>query len=229
MRRGASLHSLHMKRLLATFVLLPLLAGCSTASILYDIQLNTEDEERGSMLLTASLRVIERRMASIGEEVLDLDIKKEGEGHRVYLKVKEQAALDALTEDLTSPFSLKVMKEAPPEEADAVVEGHGGFSETGITEKHLKWLQASEEPGGKGRVTITFSEEGRTLMGEVFRQNKGKSIGLFVRGNLVSKLFVDTDELKDEIIITDIPSVQLANVFADDVNVGMHVTFTPVP
>jgi preprotein translocase subunit SecD len=219
-----------MKRSLLVLALLPLLAGCSsTSSVLYDVELNTTDEERGSMLLFASLRVIERRMAGIGEEIVDLDLKRNEGETQIYVETKNQTPLDILTDELTTPFDLQVMKESSIEEADAVVEGHGGFAKTGISHKQLKWLQASEEPGGKGRVSILFTQEGRDLMGEVFAENQDKFIGIFVRGNLISKLFVDTDELKDEIIITDIPTVQLANVFADDVNVGMHVTFTLAP
>ena len=66
-------------------------------------------------------------------------------------------------------------------------------------------------------------------MKDLFAESEGKNIGIFIRNQLVSKLLVDTDELIDDIIITDIPTVQLANVFADDVNVGLHVTFTPIP
>lgn len=216
-----------MKRSLLLLALLPLLTGCSTASVLYDITVHTDDEERGSMLLLASLRVIERRMASIGEELLDLDMKRTSGENQIYVEAKEKAALDILTDELTSPFELLIMKESSVEEADMVVEGHGGFVKTGISHEQLKWLQASEEPGGKGRVSILFTDEGRELMGSLFEENQNKYIGIFVRGSLVSKLLVDTNELKDEIIITDIPTVQLANVFADDVNVGMHVQFTP--
>lgn len=218
-----------MQCLFLSLALLPLLTACGNASIKYDVQLDTEDKEQSSALLSASLRVIERRMADLGEEVIDLDIQPSGEGNRIYVEAAEKPALDVLTDLITVPFDLQIMKEAPVEEADQVVEGHGGFKKTGISHTHIQWLKASEEPGGKGRVTITFSEEGREKMAQLFKENKGKSIGIFVRNQLVSKLLVDTNELKDDIVITDIPSIQLANVFADDVNVGIHVTFTPVP
>ncbi|PIQ75812.1 hypothetical protein COU78_00380 [Candidatus Peregrinibacteria bacterium CG10_big_fil_rev_8_21_14_0_10_49_24] len=218
-----------MKRPLLLLALLPLLTGCSTASVLYNVTLNTDDEERGSMLLLASLRVIERRMANIGEELVDLDMQRKNGKNQMYVEAKEQAALDILTDELTTPFELYIMLESSTEDADVVVEGHGGFKKTGISHEQLKWLQSSEEPGGKGRVSILFTQEGRDLMGSLFEENQNKYIGIFVRGSLVSKLLVDTNELKDEIIITDIPTVQLANVFADDVNVGMHVTFTLAP
>lgn len=218
-----------MKRLFLCLALLPLLTACGNTSVRYDVQLDTEDEERSGALLFASLRVIERRMANLGEEILDLDIKPVGEGNHIYVEANEKAALDVLTELITASFDLHIMKESSEEEADQVVEGHGGFQKTGINHDHILWLKATEELGGKGRVTISFSEEGRDSMAKLFEENEGKSIGIFVRNQLVSKLLVDTNELKDDIVITDIPTVQLANVFADDVNVGLHVTFTPVP
>jgi len=225
----ASLHSDQMKRFMLSLALLPLLAACGNSSISYNVHLNTDDEERGSMLLFASLRVIERRMVSLGEEVIDLDIKKKGEENQIYVEAKEEAALGILTDLLTTPFEIQVMKETPVEEADQVVEGHGGFKKIGISNEDILWLQAAEEPGGKGRVTISFSEKGREKIKDLFAESEGKNIGIFIRNQLVSKLLVDTDELIDDIIITDIPTVQLANVFADDVNVGLHVTFTPIP
>ena len=50
-----------------------------------------------------------------------------------------------------------------------------------------------------------------------------------MRDQLVSTLLVDTDEVKDKIVIQSIPNPELAEIFSDDVNVGIHVTFTPVP
>ncbi|PIR52562.1 hypothetical protein COU76_05920 [Candidatus Peregrinibacteria bacterium CG10_big_fil_rev_8_21_14_0_10_49_10] len=218
-----------MKRLLSSFALLLLLTACGSSSVSYDVQTNTDDAEVQSALLAASLRVVERRMASLGEPVLDLNMEQNGEGNTLYVEAQEQAALDILSDLLSAPFDLQVMKQATVEEADQVVEGHGGFKQVGINQDDIMWLSASEEPGGKGRVTITFSEEGRGKMGKLFKENKGKFIGIFVRSQLVSKLLVETDELKDDIVITDIPTVQLAHVFADDVNVGIHMTFRPLP
>lgn len=217
-----------MRKFILSLAFLPLLAGCGSTSVTYNITTDVDDPTRESALLFSAMRVIERRMASIGEEVRDLNLERPDGGVHIYVEAKEQAALDLLTEVLTEPFTFRVMQEASEDEAELVVEGHGGFAPTGVDKTHLQWLQASEEAGGKGRVTLSFTEEGRQKMAEVFQQNNGKYIGLFVRDQLVSKLMVETDQLKDDIIITDIPTVALANVFADDVNVGLHVTFEPI-
>lgn len=215
-----------MKRFFLTLALLPVLAGCGSNAVTYTLATPQTDEDKVNALLVASMRVIERRMASIGEEVQDINLNRNN-GLFITVQAKNQTALDVLTEALTAPFDFVIMKEAGEEEPEVTVEGHGGFVSTGITGEQILWLQASEEDGGKGRVTISFSEEGRNMMSQVFKENFGKSIGIFVRGQLVSKLSVETDELKEDIIITDIPTTNLAEVFADDVNVGLYVTFTP--
>lgn len=218
-----------MKRFLITLALLPALAACGNAVTVYEVTTDIEEEGRANELLLASTRVIERRLASLGEEPLDINLNRSGGTNTITVEANNDVALDVLTEAITAPFDFVVMEEDGNEAtADIVVEGHGGFSATGVTGEQVIWLESSEEPGGKGRVTIIFTEEGRAMMNEVFQKNSGRNIGIFVRDQLISKLFVDTDELKEDIIITGIPTASLAKVFADDVNVGLHVTFTPI-
>jgi hypothetical protein len=45
---------------------------------------------------------------------------------------------------------------------------------------------------------------------------------------MVSKLKVGTEKIADHIIISGIPSYTVAQIFADDVNVGLHTTFEPL-
>ena len=212
---------------------LPLLAlalcACGSISITYDIDVQIEDDTVRSKVLFSSLRVIERRLASMGEEASDLDLKRATDQMQIYVEVSNQAVLDALTENLTSPFDLSFQRQAGEEEvADIVVEGQGGFIRTGVNQNHVSWMEPSEEPGGTGRITIIFTDEGRAMMADIFNENVGSNLGLFVRDQLVSVLYVDTPDVLDDIIISEIPSAELAQVFADDVNVGLHVTFTPV-
>jgi hypothetical protein len=216
--------------LLIAISILPLLVACSGGTqVTYHLQFDTENVAKRTELSLAVTRVIERRLQSMGEKPNDFDMRQEEEGSRMTFRVETEAAADILTVDLTEPFALQIMREARPGQTpDIEIDGHGGFLGTGITQEHLTWIEASEEENGKGRVTLQFTEEGRTLMGKVFRENVGRNIGLFVRSRLVAKLQVDTAEIKDDIIITGIPSYELARVFADDVNVGLHVAFTPV-
>jgi hypothetical protein len=219
-----------MKRLLCATALL-LLVGCRGTARTYQLSFNVEDTERQKLLALMSTRVIERRLASYGEEVKDLSLRSDTAPFEITVSVENATALDLLTEDLVSPFKFRIMKEAPVGEPDVlVVEGHGPFMETGITEHDVEWLDsAPDEVPEKGRVTLTFTGEGRGKMSQVFKENVGKFIGIFVRDRLMAKLHVETNELKDDIVITEIPSVEIAQTFADDVNVGLHVIFSPAP
>lgn len=219
------------KTLLAGLSALVLLAGCSgSVTSSYRLQFDTEDTSKLTLLSLAVTRVIERRLEAMGENVRGLDISQKEEGPELTFTVETEAAADLLRDDVTAPFELQIMRETKPGETPTIeIEGHGGFITTGITEEHLEWVDASEEPDNKGRITLGFTKNGRELMRTVFKQNVGKNIGLFVRERLVAKLQVDTAEVRDDIIITGIPSPELARVFADDVNVGLHVTFTPLP
>jgi hypothetical protein len=217
--------------LLAGLSLCMLLVACGRSEqIRYQLAFDTKDTGRLTELSLAVTRVVESRLQAMGEEVRNLDITQRNDGPQLSFKVETQAAADLLQDDLMAPFHLSIMREAKAGETPvAEVDGHGGFVDTGIHETHLEWVTAAEEPDNKGRITLQFNPEGRELMRKMFQQNVGKNIGLFVRNKLVAKLQVDTAELKDDIIITGIPSLDLARVFSDDVNVGLHVTFTPLP
>ena len=226
------LHFLAMRRTSVLFgSVLMLLAACGgSVHVTYKLQFNTEDPGRKTLLSLAVTRVVERRLENMGEKVKGLDITQGTDGPELSFSLDKQSAAEALQADLLAPFTLRIMREAKKNETPTIaIEGQGGFIETGITEGHLVWTDAAEEPGNKGRITLSFNDDGRKRMAKVFKENVGKSIGLFVRNHLVAKLQVDTAELKDDIIISGIPSVDLAHVFADDVNVGLHVTFIPVP
>ena len=138
-------------------------------------------------------------------------------------------AADTLDAELTEPFTLTFMRETEADGADTVVEGHGGFSYTGVEAQHIKWLTPQEEPDmpGKGRILLEFTDEGFALMKTVLEETRGKNLGLFVRGHLAAKLAVDREELRNIIVIAELPSVEIAHVFADDVNAGIHVTLEP--
>lgn len=219
-----------MRKPLIITILCLLLVSCGSGSTGYNLVFDTDDEDKRSELTFAAQRVIERRLEMYGEKALDLKVVSGVRTPQIRVKMNDENIIDVLTADLISSFNLRIMKEALPGETDIIsVEGHGDFSETGITEDQVEWFEASPDTNPEqGRVTITFSEEGRDLMEQVFKENSGKNIGLFVREHLVSKLYVDSDELLDEIVITEIPSLELAEIFADDVNVGLYVTFTPV-
>lgn len=210
-------------------VLLPLfLLSCGPERLVMDLEIRARDDTHRLELIAAAKRVIEGRLSAIGETAEMIDIENRGGTIRMTVETNSETVTDVLHDQLTEPFSFRIMTEAADGKGDATIEGHGSFKQTGITEKHLLGVQAGpDDSPGKGRIHLNFSDEGRVLMGKIFRENKGKYIGLFVRNRLISKLQVDADEVRDQIIITDIPSLPMAQIFADDVNVGLFVTFTP--
>lgn len=215
-------------RTFAVLATVALLSACSSqATVSYEMTMNTPVPEEREELTKASLRVAERRLESMSETPLDQTVDMDSDPPTMTLTVSSEDIASFLTEELTAPFTMEVMKEVAEGEGDITVNGMGSFKKTGINQAHLVWVNAKEDgTEGKGMVRLVFSDEGRALMTQLFKESKGKNIGLFVRDRLVSKLMVETDLMQDEIIIRDIPSLALAQVFADDVNVGLHVLFT---
>lgn len=221
-----------MKRLTFSLLSLVLLTACgASSSVTYKLDMNVTDMALRQELATQSLRVMGRRLETMGVLIDDDTTTVEAETAEISITAESQEALDELTTQLQKPFDFKVMREADAgETAEITVEGHGGFMSTGITGADLEWVQGREDATTKkGEVRLVFNTAGREKMADLFKDMNGKVIGLFVRNQLVSKLQVDTPELKDDIVIREIPTGELAIVFADDVNVGIHVTFTPVP
>lgn len=181
-----------------------------------------------TLLLPAVKRVVERRLENIGEVPEKLEVDPVGStGGKLTVRLAEPAAAETLDRQLQGPFTLRVTIATGEKDAEVTVEGQGGFKQTGITEAHIDWMTAVAELEGKGRVVIAFTPEGRTLMGNLFKKNKGEYLGLFVRDRLMAKLLIDSDTLQEDIVITGIPTLEIAQAFADDVNVGLYVTFVP--
>lgn len=218
-------------RTLFAIASLLVLAACgSSARQQYALTMTGMDEENIPTIANQSANVIQRRLESMGMEGKVAVDDVSASGTLLTVTAENQEGLDALTEQLKAPFSLRIMGQTPDgEKGDVTVEGHGSFSEAGITEKDILWVNGGRDPNGtSGTVQLLFTEEGLKKMGELFKKMKGKNVGLFVRGQLVSKLFVASEEIDNDITISGVPSPELATVFAEDVNVGTHVTFTPV-
>jgi preprotein translocase subunit SecD len=100
-----------------------------------------------------------------------------------------------------------------------------------VTAKQLEWIQPLTNPTtSEVGVELQFTDEGKMLLSKAFADNAGKNIGIFVRGLLVSKMTISSTPLQSShIIIGGIPSAKVAEIFSEDVNVGTHLTFTPVP
>jgi len=211
---------------LATFLLL---MGCTAAthSLTVDLAFRTEDTSRRAQVITALEHVMERRVYAIEGTIASTSTRGEGATAQMTVTFENEETTAVLAGQLTEPLNFQLMAEAAEEEADVTTEQFGSFALTGITEEMLEWVTAHEVEG-TGTITITFTEEGVPLLRDLFAANAGKRLGLFVHGGLVSTYVIQEGEVdKSNIVISGIPSVELARIFADDVNVGTYVTFTP--
>ncbi len=217
-----------MKRTL--LVLGVLLAACTqtaTHSQSYKLTIDEKDTAKQTELVEASTRVIDRRLGSMGDKLTTHSVTGTGASVVLTVTATSTGALARVTEQLQQPFDIQFMSEAPEADADLVVAGHGGFKATGITENDIDWTIVSADPtSGKARVELQFTPAGMTHMQSVFKANEGKIIGLFVRKKLISKLLVNSDAMKEHVVIGGIPTLEIAKAFSDDVNVGLHVVFT---
>jgi hypothetical protein len=219
-------HSLSVFALSAAF-----LVGCGgPGTVEYRLTFDTQDAGMVKEFTDATIRVMQRRMDRLGVDMTEQNIAKDSDGVTVTIGMSNGDAADALTEELTAPFDLNIMTMAESESgADLVVEGLGGFNATDVTHEDIKMVASgtnTETEGGY--VLLHFTDAGIAKMRAVFAANVGKSIGLFVRGRLVSSLEVKSAELPSPLVIDGVPNPELAAIFADDVNVGSHVTVSPL-
>lgn len=207
-----------------------ILVGCGgPATVSYRLTFDTRDSGEVEELSKATIRVMQRRIERLDGDLTGQDIVKEGDAVTVTVTVSDSTVAKALTDEMTAPFDLQIMAQTDASGAAITVEGMGGFNPTGITGDDLSMLRSGENPDGKtGYVRVGFTDGGYQKLQAVFRDNVGKNLGLFVRGKLVSALEVQNAEVPNPLVIDGVPDVELAAIFADDVNVGIHVTVSPL-
>lgn len=206
-----------------------ILAACGgPATTSYHLTFDTQDPGDVSMLTTATVRVMQRRLDRLGAELFGQHVVQDAEGANLEITASDKGALDELTAEMTAPFDLDIMV-ATTGSGDVAVEGYGSFAKTGVTGDDIRMVLAKAADNGVGAsVQIRFTDDGLAKMRDLFKKNVGKDLGLFVRGRLVSALTVKSAELPNPLVIDGIPDAELATIFADDVNVGIHVTVTPL-
>ena len=146
-----------MKRFAFLLALPLILAGCGSTSASYQLLFDTTNSTMRNALTLTSVKVVERRLERFETTMEDQSIEPNGSGAILTVKVKDGGVLQPLTEELTAPFKLRIMKGVPEGQGDINVQGHGDFKETGITEKDLMWAEAAEDDKKKGAVHILFT------------------------------------------------------------------------
>lgn len=204
------------------------LAGCNgnntlTASATVD----STDPGRIIELIQATERVLTRRLA--GAEIKNAVVSvapTSGANALVTIKLPDTEAVETATRILSEEFTFDLRLD------NGIVTNAEGvdvpnWSTIGINGSHLLWIQPiRDQKTNDVGVELLFNDEGRQLLNKTFAENVGKDLGIFVRDLLVSKLTIPTEPIGASIVISGIPSAKVAEIFADDVNVGLHVSYS---
>jgi preprotein translocase subunit SecD len=221
-----------MRRTLPSVLLSVLvLAGCqASAPGTYLLTYDSAVPARVTELSAASARVVLRRLLGMNQKVTAKDVTLSPDQKHLTVQIKDKQVKNDLTAQLVAPFTMSVMVEtADATDPKVLLNKYGAFTPTELTETYFDSVVAGESQTakGKGAIVIRFTKEGTQKLHEVFQKNQGKTMGVFVRGNLMSKKVIDPTDTQDSILVDGVPSAELAKVFADDVNVGLHVKFKP--
>lgn len=202
------------------------LAGCgSRQAMTYTATIDEGGSARVMELIQASERVLKRRLAGAQVQGSIVSVVPTGGSNAVVnLKLPNAAAGEVAERILADPFTFEIRVDGGVK-TDT---GEADWKSTGIDGAMLSWIQPVHlTDTGELGVELQFTPAGRKAVEGMFKSNKGKDIGIFVRDLMVSKLRINADKPGESIIISGIPSAKVAEIFADDVNVGLHVAFSP--
>ena len=225
-----------MRRLLLASSIVFLFAGCTaaapkTGTDTYALSYNVQDAVQMNKLADASVRVVGRRLESMSATITATGVLLNTDKTELEIIGMSDEFLTALQKQLTGTFDIAIRiapKDAKP--SDMANSQFGSFADMKFGKQYFSWVSAGKSAMTPGKATakIELTAEGLQKLQDLFRTNEGKIMGIFVRNQLMSqKSITATDAGENAIIIDGIPSESLAATFADDVNVGLHVTFEP--
>lgn len=204
-----------------------LVACGSSITLTAPVEVDAKDSARVIQLLQASERVLIRRFA--GAEVKDAVVSvapTSGSGGIVTMKLPDDDAIETAKRILGDSFTFEMKLAVGTKLNEEGVE-ETEWESTGVDGNSLMWIQPIRNPNtGELGVELQFDKDGMSKITDVFTKNEGKDLGIFVRDLLVSKLTIGKEAVGDSIVINGIPSERIAEIFADDVNVGLHVHFS---
>ncbi len=217
-----------MKRALLSIGVLLIFSACgSSATVIREMTITSTDTSKTAELLKGAERVIVRRLAaaSITKNVSASAVPNAEQSATLTVTVPDGAAAEKVHSILDEPFTFDIRTEEPANDPSDPTKTEWKLS--GIEGQDLQWVRVVHASDGSIGIELLFSETGRTKLATVLTDNVGKSIGIFVRDLLVSSLTIKKGGISDHIVIDGVPSDMVAQIFADDVNVGLHVTFAP--
>lgn len=239
------------KNLPALFVLsCVLLAACgktdTTTVINYKMMLDANMQDKRLELINASQRIMGYRLLAANIKAVPTAIPSGQTEGLLTIRLTNPKDLAAAKKIIERPFAFDIRTEIVPT-PNGKKPDDANWQKTGITEKHVLWIQVlADKASGSIAAEIQLTPEGRKKMEAVFadlaKQNqalilkampKSKvappvlNIGIFLRDSLISELTPSGSQLQSRVIISGIPSASVAQIFADDVNTGIHVHFVP--
>ncbi|HRH93549.1 MAG TPA: hypothetical protein PKV72_03375 [Candidatus Peribacteria bacterium] len=207
-----------------------LISACaaSTTQLHYGLTIDNGTPAQVVNLINASERVMKRRISALGVQTPNvIAVPTGGSGGTLTIDVPDEQLVTRIQQILAEKFTFDMrleLKETTAQDQNA----EENWEKLGVENQHLIGVQVvGDEKTGEVAVELLFTDEGRDLLSKAFAKYKGRTVGIFVRGVLVSKLKVENDAVSDHVVISGIPSAAVAQIFADDVNVGLHVAFTP--
>ncbi len=205
---------------------LMILAACgSSVQLTFQATSSLDDAAKNQLLFQAAERVFTRRLAAVNVESPKVKVITQDKATASVSMSVPSASVETVERIASDPFTFEIRLE------DGVIKDSTGADQTnwvptGVDGSMLEWVQPVKSPDGSDiGVELEFSETGRSKLQEAFKGNQGKDVGIFVRDLLVSKLKINSDKPNEHIIIGGIPSAKVAEIFADDVNVGLHLSF----
>lgn len=206
---------------------LMVLAACgSSVQLAYTAKSSVNDAGRNTLIFQATERVLTRRLAAVNVASPRVTVIPQDATTATVNMTVPGASVDTVNRIVSDPFTFEI-RLAKGVTKDAAGVEQTDWQPTGVDGTMLDWVQPVQNTDGSAiGVELRFNETGRTKLKEAFRGNKGKDVGIFVRDLLVSKLKINTEVPDEHIVISGIPSAKVAEIFADDVNVGLHISFT---
>jgi len=208
-----------------------LLAACSGKPVLsYSLSLRTPNAAKAMVLIQATERVLTRRLAALEVKNARVSAIPTGSGTGLLsLRLPDAKAAEDARRILAETFTFDIrIEQGQKSKGDPGNLDQSNWQPTALTGSSIEWIQAiGLSSSGEIGVELQFNAKGRQILETIFRDNQGKDAGIFVRDLLVSKIKIQGKTVSDRVIIGGIPSAKVAEIFADDVNVGLHVFYTP--
>jgi preprotein translocase subunit SecD len=201
-----------------------LLAACTQETTLkYDVKLRAPDAAKAMILAEAVERVMIRKMTAQSIEKPMVTVVPNGSGSALLtIDVPDEntAAMIRSLVDENFTFDLRIEDAAKGGQEDKFDPAR--WQPVGITGALVTWVQAvGNSRTNEIGVDLTFNQTGQERLRKIFKENVGKNIGIFVRELLVSKMNIVSPDIGETLSISGVPSAAIAEVFADDVDVGL--------